>query len=183
MPVEVDVDATRVIAALNRVDKRIGRGVREAGKAAAQIVVDDVPSQDLTAQQRKALAGVTAGGDLISGFVRLRSTAGRPFVVAAFMGARARFGWYAAAKFGPNYNPRNQSRKQKIRNSIARTAMQSGALGRQFPAWVGNQYDLGDGGGPYGVGDAIRDNLPRIRELHSSRLMDVFASEAFQTDN
>jgi hypothetical protein len=183
MPVEVDVDATRVIRALNRVDKSIGKAVRELGKEAAQIVVDDVPGQSLTRQQRAALGGLTAGGDLISGFVRLRSTGGRPFVVAAFMGARQRTGWYANPKFGANHNRRNTSAKQKVRNALARTAFASGALGRQFPPWVGNQYDLGDGEGPYGIGPAIRDNLPRIRELHNDRLLDVFRSEQFDTDN
>ncbi len=37
---------------------------------------------------------------------------------------------------------------------------------RQFPAWVGNSWEVGGAGGPYAVNPAIRENLTEIIEAY-----------------
>lgn len=60
--------------------------------------------------------------------------------MAAWFGAKRRTGWYAAAKY-------------------------QGARGRQFPRWVGNQFDPNWGGSrgrPYGFAEAERRVWPDV---------------------
>lgn len=65
-----------------------------------------------------------------------------------FMGANRRFGWYAAPKF-------------------------KDSTGKQFPKWVGNQWDPGDNAGkPYYIGDAINELIDKIVDLYGDDIME-----------
>jgi hypothetical protein len=47
---------------------------------------------------------------------------------------------------------------------------------RQFPGWVGNDWDVGVAGtGPYGVNDAIAESLPEFIETYDRMLVDLTA--------
>jgi len=68
-----------------------------------------------------------------------------PRALGVFMGAKRRFGWYAQPKYAQS-------------------------VGRQFPKWVGNQWEPGmSSGKPYHIGSAINAAVPKI--------MDMFADE------
>lgn len=103
---------------------------------------------------RRAQASMAGGGRQASaaaGAIKARATnrsatidtvAKPPFALGVIWGQRRRSGWYAAKRY-------------------------EGSSGRQFPKWVGNQWDPGDfGGKPYHVGDAINDSLDEIDEIY-----------------
>lgn len=47
---------------------------------------------------------------------------------------------------------------------------------KQFPAWVGNDWDVGVAGtGPYGVNDAIAESLPEFIETYDAMLVELTA--------
>lgn len=47
---------------------------------------------------------------------------------------------------------------------------------RQFPDWVGNNWDLAAGTGPYVVAEAISENLDEILELFETEIRDAIQS-------
>lgn len=77
-----------------------------------------------------------------------------PYALAWIWGAKRRSGWYAAGRY-------------------------RGSAGRQFPKWVGNQWDPGEGGGmPYYIGPAINATVDDVIELYGDEIEDL-ASRAF----
>lgn len=45
----------------------------------------------------------------------------------------------------------------------------------QFPAWVGNSWDVGGAGGPYAINPTIRANLPDIVEAYGAAFETICA--------
>ena len=74
---------------------------------------------------------------------------------AAIWGAKKHTGWYGAPQYG------------------------SSAKGNQ-PQWVGNAWDVGGPGGPYGINDAIRHDMPKIVDRYGE-LIDALTERAFPT--
>ena len=71
------------------------------------------------------------------------------YALAWIWGARRRTGWYA---------------KGRYHDSPA----------RQFPAWVGNQWDPGElGGSPYYIGPAINQSIDEVVELYGDEIEDL----------
>jgi len=151
--VSVDVDDRDVQRSLRRMLGADGRkALRQANKAAAEIVVEAVPSQTLTRQQRRMLGRLKPRGDTMSGIIAIGNTRAAPFAVAAFMGAKKATGWYRR----PRYSPWGS---------------------KQFSPWVGNQWDPGwDGkaGRPYGVGEAMRATWPKVEQQYENRWAEAF---------
>ncbi len=79
-----------------------------------------------------------------------------PYALAHLWGAKRRTGWYS--------NPRYAA-----------------SAARQFPAWVGNQWDPGETGGqPYHIGPAINRSVDEVMALYSEAITEV-AKDAFDT--
>lgn len=152
--IEVSVDDVAVRRALGRLLGADGRRVlRDGRRRAAELVVDEIPRQSLTAQQRRFVAGVRPRATLSGAAVGFASTRARP-TVAAFFGARRRTGWYARPWF-------------------------AGGRGRQFPRWVGNQFDSNWGaqrGRPAGMVEAERRTWPQVQRALGDAWVDAFES-------
>lgn len=78
-----------------------------------------------------------------------------PRSLGVFMGAKRRFGWYAKKQFAES-------------------------KGRQFPNWVGNQWEPGmSNGKPYHIGDAINRSVPIIMEMFADEIERIAGATAF----
>ena len=85
-------------------------------------------------------------------FITIRPVPG--YALGVFLGAKARFGWYSAARY-------------------------SGSNGRQFEPWVGNQWDPGENGSmPYFIGPAINSSVDEAVEIIADGI-EKLAGEAF----
>lgn len=153
MTISVSVDDVVVRRQLGRLLGADGRKVLRAGRIkAAELVVDAMPAQ--SRQQRRTAAGVRARASASGAAVGFASARGRP-TVAAWFGAKRRTGWYAAARF-------------------------DGSAGRQFPRWVGNQFDPDWGatrGRPYGMHQAEVRSWPAVQRALGDAWVDAFNSK------
>lgn len=50
----------------------------------------------------------------------------------------------------------------------------------QFPQWLGNQYEVGEGS--YIVGPTIEENLPEIQDLYTTAMRGTFAALGLEMD-
>lgn len=133
---------------LKRIDRALGKELRQVHLKVAGLV---------SGRARAAAPGRT--GQAIrpratqkSAFVQVGSRPGH--AIGTFMGAKRRFGWYAAGRY--------------------RTSE-----GRQFEPWIGNQWDPGDGaGGPYHIGPAIDGSIDEVIELYGDEIEEL-AAKAF----
>ncbi len=99
----------------------------------------------------------------VSGSIKARSTNTKafietvpkpPYALAVLWGAKRRTGWYAKPRY-------------------------AASAARQFPAWVGNQWDPGETGGqPYHIGPAINRSLDEVMAIYEDGIAEV-AREAF----
>lgn len=76
----------------------------------------------------------------------------------------------------------SRAAKIAIRNSppFAQGAFFGALQFPQFPAWVGNSWEVGGAGGPYAVNPAIRDSMQDIVDGYGDAF-EVAASRAFPT--
>jgi len=80
--------------------------------------------------------------------IRVGSKPGR--AIGTFMGAKRRFGWYAAGRY-------------------------QASKGRQFRPWVGNQWDPGEQAGkPYFIGSPINESTEEALEVYQDELEKVY---------
>lgn len=117
----------------------------------------------LEVANRVAGAADAAAPSRVKGSIRGRGTQRGAFVdvvarrgdeIAVVMGAKGRFGWYAAPRY-------------------------SGSSGRQFAPWVGNQWVPGETGGkPYFIGDPINREVEPALETLADGIEDL-ARRAF----
>lgn len=150
------------VAAAKQFDKGLGRVMGKANKKAAEMMADVISADAKggTKQQAKAAGTVRAVADQYRSKVRIGGAA-VPFAAGAFMGARERFGWYAAAKF-------------------------AGSKGRQFLAWVGNGWDPGESletghapGQPYVIGAAIHRKRDEFMGAYGDILEEALRAHCF----
>lgn len=113
-------------AALRQAHKEVAKAVEAWSKAAAA---------GGTAQQAKAANALLGKGQPLTAILSIRNTAGVPFGIGAFMGAK-------------RYT--------------------------QFPPWLGNQYEVGEGS--YIVGPTIEGHMPEIEELFTTAIRGTIAS-------
>lgn len=148
--------------ALRQVDKSWGKAMGQANKKAADIMADAMRGDARAGTRQQAAAAPTfrAVADQLKAKVRAGG-ASAPFAGGAFMGARERFGWYAAKKF-------------------------DGSRGRQFPAWVGNGWDPGDSleaghapGEPYVIGRSINRKREAFMSAYGDIVSRVLTEKAF----
>lgn len=139
---------------LRQIDSRMGNEVRKVHRRVADLVA------------RRAVAGALAGGRQAAAAAkaikpRATNTSAKietvrrpPFALGVFWGQKRRSGWYA--------NPRY-----------------SESTARQFPPWVGNQWDPGETGGkPYHIGPAINASLDEVEDIYLEGIDDI-ARRAF----
>lgn len=43
----------------------------------------------------------------------------------------------------------------------------------QFPVHLGNRWNVGDAGGPYGLGEAIHDEMPAVRDAYQTEIFEL----------
>lgn len=138
----IDIYGARELRAAMR---RMGvEGQREALKEAHMAVADlvyDKSQRRGEPQQTNMADGMIPSGTTTKAQIRLKSTAGNPYLLAAFMGAKRRTGWFAKARYGDS--PK-----------------------RQFPEWVGNNWNLEAGIGPYVIADVVRDEFDNILDTY-----------------
>ena len=115
-------------------------GQKEALKDAHENVADLVRGRSQhrgTRQQVRAAQAMIADGTTTMARIRIKNTPTVPFAIGAFMGGKGRFGWYG---------------KRRYRES----------LDRQFAPWVGNNWNLEAGIGPYVIADVVQENRDDI---------------------
>jgi hypothetical protein len=98
-----------------------------------------------TPQQQAAARALLGKGSQKSADLKIRNLASVPFGIAAFMGAQGRFGWYSAKRY-------------------------SSSAARQFPDWVGNNWNLEAGIGPYVIADQIKRDRQEILDTYLEEL-------------
>ncbi len=76
----------------------------------------------------------------------------------------------------------SRAAKIAVRNSppFAQGAFFGALQYPQFPAWVGNSWEVGGSGGPYAVNPAIRDSMQDIIDGYGDAF-EAAASRAFPT--
>lgn len=132
---------------LRQVDKQFSNAVRKINRRVS----------DLVAGRAKASAGPFGGvikPQATNNSAKIGFGNNPPYGVGQLWGAKARFGWYAAARYGAS-------------------------TGTQFPKWVGNQWDPGETGGmPYHIGPAINASVDDIERIYLEGVEDA-TKEAF----
>lgn len=109
-----------------------------------------------TRQRQLAMGAIKGKGSAKDVRVAVVKSAGAPWALAAFWGAKRRTGWYADPL--------------KYRTSPR----------RQFDSWVGNSWETAVAGtGPYAINDALAHHLPEILEKYRDRLFDDVMKQAF----
>lgn len=116
------------------------KALRETHKKVAKLVEADTRGKG-NAQQKAAARALLGKGSVKSADLAIRNLASVPFGIGAFLGAQGRFGWYASKRY-------------------------SGSSARQFPDWVGNNWDLFNGIGPYVIADQIKANRQEILDTY-----------------
>lgn len=127
-----------------------GKALRETHKKVAKLVEAKSRGKG-DSQQQKAAKALLGKGSQKSADVAIRNLASVPYGLGAFLGAQGRFGWYSAKRYS---------------NSSA----------RQFPDWVGNNWDLFNGIGPYVIAEQIQANRQDILDTYLDEL--ALAAEA-----
>ena len=128
--------------------RRMGvEGQREALKEAHTSVADLVV--DKSQRRGDPVQKVTADGLIPSGTttkaqVRLKNTAANPFLVRAFMGSKKRTGWYSDGRYA---------------NSAP-----------QWLEWVGNNWNLEAGTGPYVIAEVVHDEYSNILDTYMDEM-------------
>jgi len=112
------------------------KALKEAHVNVADLVTDRSKHRG-TRQQVAAAKAMIPDGTTTMARIRIKNTPAVPFAIGAFMGAKGRFGWYG---------------KRRYRNSDP----------RQFPEWVGNNWDLANGIGPYVIAEVVQENSEDI---------------------
>lgn len=79
---------------------------------------------------------------------RIANSGQVPDALARIWGAKRRAGWYGARRY------RSSS-------------------GRQFPQWVGNGWEVGGQGGPYGLNPAIRESLDEVLDIWGEEVGEI----------
>ena len=110
--------------------------LKEAHVSVAELVRDRSQHRG-TRQQVAAAKAMVADGTTTMARIRIKNTPAAPFAIGAFMGAKGRFGWYG---------------KRRYRSSSA----------RQFPEWVGNNWNLEAGQGPYVIAEIVQEGRQDI---------------------
>ncbi len=142
-------------AELKAIDKKLPRALAKAAKDAAEVVAAQVrtDARSGTGQQSLLAATARAAGSQTSAKIAVGNSS-LPFAIAAFMGSRHRSGWYAEDKYGDS-------------------------SGRQFPPWVGNQWDPGESwdghasGEPYVIGGSIRTTKAAFVAKYADAIDDI----------
>lgn len=103
-----------------------------------------------TKQQQRAAKGLKASASSKGAILQIRSMASTPYGTVAFMGAARRTGWFAAPRYSKG------GAIKKVASFFARLRGNRTPVRRQqHLAWVGNQWDIEAGEGPYVVADAV----------------------------
>lgn len=145
---------------LRKVSKEMPKHLTKANKEAAEVVAGQsrTDASGGTPQQAAGAASIRAGATQTAGIVRA-GDAKHPWMRPALMGSKERTGWYAADKY-------------------------AASTGRQFPPWVGNQWDPGDSldghapGEPYVLGPALRKRSHEVIAKYED-LIEQIARTAF----
>ena len=141
---DVDSLAKALKAAGPAWEKDLVTAHREVGKVAASAARSR--ARGGTRAQARAARGIQVSPGRRGVSIVPKSTRANPFTTATFMGAKKRTGWFANAKY---------ERSAK----------------RQFPAWVGSNWQAGvRGQGPYVMNDAVADAKPQIVDVYGKQL-------------
>jgi hypothetical protein len=132
------------------------KALKEAHTNVAKFVEDRTRGRG-TRQQVRAARALVAKGTARSAMLAIKNTGAVPFGIGAFMGASSRFGWYAARRY------RNEPR-------------------RQFPEWVGNNWDLENGQGPYVIAEVIQERRDDIYEAFLDEMRKAAESLGLEFD-
>lgn len=115
-----------------------GKALREAHKNVSKFVEGRARGRG-TRQQVSASRALLGKGTQKNAVLAIRNLASVPFGIGAFMGAEGQFGWYGRSRY-------------------------NSSTGKQFPEWVGNNWRLEDGIGPYVIADVIKEGHADILE-------------------
>lgn len=135
---------------LRAVDRTLPKRLAAVNKEAASIVADDSRdrAQGEGGAEARMAGAIKAAATTGAVAINVSDTAGYPYALAAFLGAKGRFGWYADDRYADSE-------------------------GRQFPEWVGASWEPGGSGGPEPIQDAIRNNLDRVLAMHGDAVDDL----------
>lgn len=117
--------------------------LKEAHTSVADLVVDKSQPRGNTAQKRMA-DGMVPSGTTTKAQVKLRNTAANPYLVRAFMGSYKRTGWYSKARYSSSPP--------------------------QWLEWVGNNWNLEAGTGPYVIADVVHDEYSNILDTYMDEM-------------
>lgn len=131
-----------------------GKALRETHKKVAKLVEGKVRGKG-DAQQQAAARALLGKGSQKSADLAIRNLASVPYGLGAFLGAEGRFGWYSAKRY-------------------------SNSSGSQFPEWVGNNWDLFNGIGPYVIADQIKANRQEILDSYLEEMANAAAGLGLQ---
>lgn len=117
-----------------------GKALRESHKKIAKFLEGRTRGKG-NAQQRKEQRGLLGKGTQRQSVLSIKNTAAAPFALAAYMGTKKQTGWYARARY-------------------------NNSTGKQFPEWVGNNWDLLNGVGPYVIADQIQTDRQELLDMY-----------------
>jgi hypothetical protein len=101
-------------------------------------------------QYAAAKSAIRGTSDATSAGLRVSRSGRVPFAQGVFWGAKGRFGWYAQSKYADSD-------------------------GRQFPEWVGDNWEAGKPGeGPYVLNYTVAEELPEIIDRFGDAIDDLF---------
>jgi hypothetical protein len=131
-----------------------GKALRATHQKVAKLVENKSRGKG-TPQQQAAARALLGKGSQKSADLKIRNLASVPFGIAAFMGAERQTGWYGLSRY-------------------------NNSTGRQFPEWVGNNWDLEAGIGPYVIADQIKANKQEILDTYLEELANAAAGLGLQ---
>lgn len=144
---------------LRKIDTVSSNEMRKVHRRVADLVANRARAGAASGggQSAKAARTIKARSTNTRAYIDIVPTKAVPYALAVYWGQRRRSGWYAAGRY-------------------------AGSGGRQFPPWVGNQWDPGEtgsfGSAPYHIGPAIDASIDDALDIYLEGIDDI-ARRAF----
>lgn len=167
--------------ALKEADAALARKLGRANKSATADMVETARgnARSMGGLPGKAADAINPSATRTAVQIVVANTPARPWALVAFLGAKARTGWYAWSCYDEDWRP--SAGIEKRRWEIKKPPV--GAP--QHLPWVGNMWEAGAGNygsEPYAINPAIRSHLPKLLEEYGLVFEELF-NEAFRATN